>query len=361
MITTNIAVKNIRTTKELYSRSKDFTIKPKVVLCRKHDLELKFYCETCYQLICEYCVMKDHIDHNHDTARRMATKHSKKLDEIMGPVEKMIEELSAAQIKINSTRDKIWAQADDIGNKIDRYYEELTQRLCQQRDELKKELHKVYGQKENEFILQLRQVEYIQTQLENFKTLKGAIMDGSDQETLLMKKGLADDVKRLSEHYSKLDMQQAQFTTMEFVPIEEYKKSMPQFARLFDGPCSDTSEALNIPQWAFEGDNIEFKIITRDRNKHFCHKGGNTIIASTQLNKEAVTPVEVKDNKDHSCSASFVSNQIGEVRLSVTMKGEHIKGSPFNIKVHGKYNAIDKPSKVVNNKVGRMGTVPKGV
>ena len=304
--------------------------------------------------------MKDHIDRNHDTARRMATKHRKELDEIMGPVEKMIEELSAAQIKINRTRDKIWAQADDIGNKIDRYYEELTQRLCQQRDELKKELHKVYGQKENEFILQLRQVEYIQTQLENFKTLKGAIMDGSDQETLLMKKGLADDVKRLSEHYSKLDMQQAQFTTMEFVPIEKYKKSMPQFARLFDGPCSDTSEALNIPQWAFEGDNIEFKIITRDRNKHFCHKGGNTIIASTQLNKGAVTPVEVKDNKDHSCSASFVSNQIGEVRLSVTIKGEHIKGSPFNIKVRGKYNAIDKPSKVVNNKVGRMGT-PWGI
>ena len=100
--------------------------------------------------------MKDHIDHNHDTARRMPTKHRKELDEIMGPKEKMIEELSAAQIKIISTRDKIWAQADDIGNKIDRYYEELTQRLCQQRDELKKELYKVYGQKNNEFIPHLR-------------------------------------------------------------------------------------------------------------------------------------------------------------------------------------------------------------
>ena len=351
---------NVVPIKELHSRSKDFTIKPKVVSCSKHDLELKFYCETCYQLTCEYCVMKDHMDHDHDTTKRMATKHRKELDEIVRPVEKMIEELSAAQIEINDTKDIIRAQADDIGNKIDRYYEELTQRLCQQRDELKKELHEVYRQKENEITPHLSQVEHIQTQLENIKKLKGAVMDGSDQETLLMKKGLADDVKRLSEHYGKLDMQPAQFTTMEFVPIEEYKKSLPQFARLFDGPCSDTSEVLNIPQWAFEGDNIKFKIITRDRNKHLCCRGGNTIIVCSRFNKGAITPVEIKDNEDGSCSASFVANQVGEVKLSVTIKGEQIKGSPFNIKVRGKYNTIDKPIKAINNKVGKAIT-PWGI
>ena len=40
--------------------------------------------------------------------------------------------------------------------------------------------------------------------------------------------------------------------------------------------------------------------------------------------------------------------------MSVTIKGQQIKGSPFNVKVHGKYTTIDKPSKVVNEG-GRMG------
>ena len=42
------------------------------------------------------------------------------------------------------------------------------------------------------------------------------------------------------------------------------------------------------------------------------------------------------------------------MKLSITIKGQQIKGSPFNIKIHGKYTAIDKPSKVVNEG-GRMG------
>ena len=350
---------NVVLISELQSKSKDLTIKPKVVLCKTHELELKFYCETCNQLICEYCVMKDHIEHNHDTVKQMAIRQRKDLDEVTGSVGMIIEELSAAQTKINMTRDTIWAQADDIGNKIDRFYEDLTQRLCQQREKLKKELLEVYKQKENESTPQLRQVEQTQTQLEEIKKLKAEIMNASDQEMLLMKKGLADDVKRLSDYYSKLDTQPAQFTIMEFVPVEEYKKSLPQFAHLFDGPCSDTSEVLNIPKWTFEGNNIKFKIIAKDRNNDFCHKGGNTIKANTQLKRGGVTPVEVKDNKDGSYSASFVAHQVGEVKLSVTIKGEQIKDSPFNVKVRGKYTTIDKPSKIVS-KVDKMVT-PWGI
>ena len=41
------------------------------------------------------------------------------------------------------------------------------------------------------------------------------------------------------------------------------------------------------------------------------------------------------------------------------MKGQQIKGSPFNVKVHGKCTTIDKPSKVVNEG-GRMGE-PRGI
>ena len=45
--------------------------------------------------------------------------------------------------------------------------------------------------------------------------------------------------------------------------------------------------------------------------------------------------------------------------MSVTIKGQQIKDSSFNVKAHGKYTTIDKPSKVVNEG-GRMGT-PYGI
>ena len=104
--------------------------------CVKHELELNFYCETCDQLVCHYCIMKDHLKHDHDTVKKMATKHRKQLGKIMKPVGKMIE---ACQ-KVSNMRDKIGAQADDTDKEMDRYCEELHRRPQQQRDELK-ELH----------------------------------------------------------------------------------------------------------------------------------------------------------------------------------------------------------------------------
>ena len=351
---------NMMPLNEVRSKKEGITIKPnlKSVLCQEHELELNFYCETCDQLVCHYCIMKDHLKHDHDTVKKMATKHRKELDKIMEPVEKMIEGLSVARKKVSNMRDKIGVQADNIDKEIDRYYEELHRRLQQQRDELKKELHEVCRQKKKEVTLQLEQMEHSQAELESIKELNGAMKNGSDQEALLMKKQVVDDVKRISDSYNKLDTQPVQSATMEFIPVEEYKKLMPQFGHLsHDDVCPMNCE-VDLPQYVFEG-KAEFLVVSRDKTNHLCHKGGSKVVIQAQSSRGDVTPVEVKDNKDGSYSASFVANQVGEVKLSVTIKGQQIKGSPFNVKVRGKYTTIDKPSKVVNEG-GRMGQ-PYGI
>ena len=336
-------------------------IKPKEASCHEHKLDLKFYCETCNQLVCNYCIVRNHLDHCHDTVKEMATKHRKELDKIMGPVEKVMEaELVIVNRKVSKVRDEIEMQADKIEREIDEYYEEIHRRLQQQRDALKDELHEVYAQKKKEVEQQLKQIKRTQAQLDSTKDLKKAVKNGSDQELLLMEKKLVDDVNELNDACKNLDTEPVQLTTTEFIPAEEYKKSMPQFGRLFDGVCSYATEATNIPKWVLEGEDVEFKIVTRDRNSHSCHRGGSEVVVQTQSSRGDVTPVEVvKDNKDGSYSASFVPNQVGEMKLSIAIKGQQIKGSPFNVKVHRKYTTLDKPSKVVA-KPGRMGT-PWGI
>ena len=327
------------------------TIKPqpKSVVCQEHELELDFYCETCDQLVCHYCIVKDHLKHNHDTVKKMATKHRKKLDKITEPIEKMIEELSVARKNANDIQDKIAVHSDDVHKEIDRYYQELHQQLQQQRDKLKKELHEACRQKKKEVTLQLEQMEHTKAELEGIKKLNGAMKNGSDQEALLMKKQLFDDIRRISENWNKLDALPVQSATMKFVPVEEYKNSMPQFGHLF---CDDAwpvnSETLGIPEMVCKGENIKFKIVAKDINNHLCNNGGSEVVIQAQSSRGDETLVEVKDNKDGSYSASFVANQVGEVKLSVTIKGQQIKGSPFDVKVHRNYKTIDRPSKVVS-------------
>ena len=349
---------NLMPLNDLRSKKEEVTIKPKAkyVMCQKYELELNFYCETCDQLVYHYCIMKDHLKHDHDTVKEMAAKHRKELDKIMEPVEKMIEGFSIAYKKVSNTRDQIGAQADDIDKKIDMYYEELHQRLQQQRDELKKELHEASRQKKKEVTLQLEQMEHTQAQLESIKELNDAMKNGSDQETLLMKKQVVDDVKRISDSYNKLDTQPVQSATMEFIPVEEYKKSMPQFGYVSDDVCPSKCE-VDYPQQLGEGKTVDIKVVAKDQFNHLCLKKGNEVVIQAQSGN--VTPVEVKDNKDGSYSASFVANQVGDVNLSVTIKEQQIKGSPFNVKIHKNYTTLDKPSKVVNEG-GRMGE-PHGI
>ena len=275
----------------------------------------------------------------------------------MEPVERMAEELSISHKKLNDTRDKIEVQADDIDKEIDRYYIELQQRLHQQRDKLKERLHEASRQKVNDVMLQLEQMEQTQAQLESVKELNGAMKNGSDQEVLLMKVQVVDDVKRIHDSYNKLDTQPVKSATMEFVPVEEHKIFLPQFGNLLDEACPLKSEVV-YPQCISKGDNSNVKVVTKDQFNNLCLKGGSQVVIQTQSSGGDITPVEVKDNKDGSYSASFVANQVGEVKLSITINGQQISGGPFNVKVIGKYTTLGIPNVVI--KGGKMGA-PWGI
>ena len=267
---------------KLESKDKDLTIKPKVdyAQCQQHcdELELNFYCETCDQLVCHYCIMKDHLKHEHDTVRKMAAKHRREMNEAIKPVEKMIEGMSERQKQTSDAKRNVRTHYGNVEKEMDRHYNKLCQKLQQQKEELKKELQEVCTQTEKELDLQVEQMEYTQAQLKNLNELNCAMKKGSDQETLLMKEQVFDDVKRLSDSYNQLDTQQVQPATVEFVPVEEYKTSLPQVGHLFYGDDSCNFKALDVFQWMFKGTTMKFKLVTEDLNNQLCLKGGKNKI-----------------------------------------------------------------------------------
>ena len=347
---------NMMPLNEVQSKKENVTVKPKAkfALCQEHEIELNFYCETCEQLVCHYCIMKDHFQHEHDTVKKMANKYRQEMDDMMKPVEKMIEGLSTAHNKVHGVKDEIGAKATSVDKEIDAYYEkvqrQLLQRLQQQKDDLKAELHKVLGQKQKESSLHLEKMEHSQAELESVKELNSAVKRGSDQEALLMKKQVMDNVKRLSELYGKLGTDPVESVAVEFECVKEFDKSFPQFGKLYIGSNISVvnSEALNVPKMISKGEMVNFNIVTKDHHNHICHKEGSDITSQAQSSRGEVIPVEMKDNKDGSYSASFIANHVGELRLSVTINKQHIKGSPYLVNVHRNYRAMDKSNKIVD-------------
>ena len=339
--------------KELRAEKKDINVRPKAkpLICKQHELELNFYCDTCEQLVCHYCTTTDHNGHKHNTVKKMANKHRAEMDKIIEPVDIMMAELSKAHHKVTATREKIQIQMTEVDQQIDDHYDRLQRRLQQQREELKKELQEVSVHKKKAVSLQLEQIEHNQAQLESMKELYNAVKDGSDQEALFMKKQVTEDVKRLTDCYKELKTESTESANMQFIPVEEHQSWFPQFANVFYGDANPlNSVAENIPPLACINKDTKFTIVTKDA---LCSKGGSKVIAQAQSSTTGVVaPVVIGDNQDGSHEASFVVKQTEEVNLSVIINGRHIEGSPHS--VHRSYLALDVPSKVVNDG-GRMG------
>ena len=116
---------------------------------------------------------------------------------------------------------------------------------------------------------------------------------------------------------------------------------------------SHTSEVMDLPSTVYCRQNVEFKIITKDSKGKNCSTGGAQVSVQLKSFTGDITAGEVRDNNDGSYMASFVAEQVGEAKLSVSINGEQIKGSPYSIVVGRNYQAIDKPAKIVNDEMGR--------
>ena len=314
--------------------------KPKAMMCREHDIELLFYCETCDQLVCMYCTVKDHNGHNHDTVKKMVDKHRKELKKVVAPVQQMINDLSDTHDNIEKMRKKIRQQGDEVNGKIDQHYDAVIQKLMEQKEQLKQQVHHTVSQKEKAVTTQL-EVEYAQAELLSMKELNDAVEKSSDQEVLSVKKQVIDRMHQITDKYKKVNIPPVQQATMEFVPTKE---ALPQFG-LFCSVDPQNCEVVDLPKYIIKGKETKVTIITKLNNGDCCSRGGSQV--SVQLGGVNDT-TQVRDNNDGSYMASFVPQQVGEVKLSVFVNGEQIKGSPYSVMARD-YASVNKRCKIVNN------------
>ena len=326
---------------ELRSK-KDVTIQPKAkfLVCSEHEYELKHYCESCDELVCLYCTMKDHKDHNHDIVKNVASKHRQELKKITAPVEEMIRGLSDTHDNIEKMREKIRQQGDEVNMKIDQHFDRVVQKLMEQREQLKQQVRDTVSQKEKAVTTQLEEVECAQAEVLSMKELNDAVEKSSNQELLSVKKQVIDCMQQITDKYNKVNLPPVQHTTMEFVPGKEV---LPKFGKLCSRSIDPHNcEIVSLSKYVMKDKTSNFTIITKLDNGDLCSRGGNQV--SVQLGGVNDT---TKVN-DGSYMASFVPQQVGEVKLSVFVNGQQFKGSPYSVIVRD-YTSVNEPSKIISN------------
>ena len=328
----------------------------KVLYCPNHQKnELDYYCKTCDKIVCLYCTVKDHVGHLHDIVEKTASEHRNMLMKIITPVVEMSKNLSKAEANIVSTQEKIKEQASEIDQEINKCYVEQLQELNKHHKQLKEQLHNAAARKKTLLEEQLKDMKSTQDELVNMKELREHLEKTSDYKILSTKKeDIESRMQKVSEQYKHLNTKPVESDTMMFDPL---KQPLTKLGQLYTD--TNYSEVYSLPKYCFLNKPVEFCILAKDRKGCNCTKGGAQISVQLKSFTGDVTAGEVRDNNDGSYMASFVAEKVGEAKLSVSINGEQIKGSPYSIVVNRNYQAIHKPCKIVNDN-GSMGQ-PWGV
>ena len=240
-----------------------------------------------------------------------------------------------------------------MDEKIDQHYNEVVQKLMRQKEQLKQQALDAVSQKKRALTVQQEGVEHAQIEALYMKELKDAIENSSYQEALSAKKQMIDHTQQITDKFITLNTEPLQSATMEFLPSKE---SFPQFGQLLTHIDPIACEAVNLPNYITVGKALQFFILTKYHNGSQCSTGGSQVSVQLEPNTGEVTSAQVVDNKNGSYMASFVAQQVGEVKLSVSINGQQIKGSPYSLVVqhYTDYTNVGKPSKIVNDD-GNMG------
>lgn len=337
---------------ELTELKSSISWKKKALKCREHDLNLDHYCNACSVLVCKYCIEKDHGKHNCETMEKTINDYRPEFTKTSISMKDMLFDLSDTYKSIEKSINDLREQGEEVNVKIDQHYDELIQKLIEQKELLKQQVQDSVSKKENILTTQLHEVEFIQTKLSGMQDVKVAMERGSDQEMLSAKRSFTDCWKQLSDKYEDIKSMTSKSISIEFVPTE---MPLPQFGEVSFTVTSLLFEVKNLPQILYSGQRAEFDIASMDDTGGFSPPQTHQVTVQLVSKTGEVISGDVRPNNDGNYTASLVAQQVGEATLSVDVDSHRTKGSPYNLVVSRNYVAITKCDKTLHNDELEMG------
>ena len=325
----------------------------KTLQCREHESnELPYYCETCNELICTYCTIKEHSGHNHDTVKKMAAKCRHKTNKNISTIENMFKGLSKPHSDVEMMITKIKNQANVVIKEIHEHYATKFDMIMEQRDQMEQQVHTMVSEKVKALTLQLEEINFMHSKHTDFlhmKELTDSAKKSSNPDEILLsiQKQLIIYTNQLIEIHDKLNTQPVESDTIRFFADEAF----PQFGQVLSTVDPSVSELSSLPKYAFQGVPVEFVITAKYSNGCNYPRGGNQVSVQAQLQSQSGNTeniaCNVRDNKDGSYTATFTAQQTGRVKLSVFLDRKKIKDSPYSITVGKNYLALNNPTDIV--------------
>ena len=179
---------------------------PQQVTCNDHGKPLDMFCVTCETVICYYCAIRTHKDHEHALVSDCYSKHYQMLHDSLKPVKGKKETLKKVLCDLAEREGEIRERGEGVLKEIHEMLEEMIGILRQSERKLTEQVKRVTDAKLEMLSGQTKSIQMSLSLLEDVEDyVEQSLKTGTHQQVLRSKKQM---MKRMSEVTTQINVEE---------------------------------------------------------------------------------------------------------------------------------------------------------
>ena len=335
--------------------ARPITRKKVVPNCFEHaDKERELYCETCEDLICLKCAIKGgkHHDHDYQPLNEAFEKYKREMTSSLEPMEEKLAAINEALKQFDKSCEEISDQREVIEANIYDSIGKLFKVLEVRQTELISELHQITQRKLKNLATQRDQVEIIQAQLHScHHFVRESMKTGIREEVLMMKSNVARQVKELSTAFQQGLLKPNTGADIVYAASTDTTVACQNYGQVYTpiNPFKSYAEGEGLED-AVVGEESTVSMVALNKGGEPCMK-----LLESQLQCKLMSDITGATVRGTFMRKELNQYEInyrptlkGRHQLHITVDEQHIKGSPFAVKVKSPVEELGTPITTIN-------------
>ena len=302
--------------------------------------ELKFFCKTCENAVCQTCVTLEHGGH---ALKLIEEEAENQKIEMTAMIQRQRDNLQA-KMEVVAQLDEDCAKLIQQEEKVKRDVETFAERLI---EKIQAKKQNIIAKVENETKTSLESLTKKKTKIQQeIKTIESSVEKADKCLTRSTKAEVVQLKQSLHSIFDGIVQIDPTVCDIEALPALVFveNQKMLDIANGEEIGFLETQHRTKASESIAEGNGLkegtvgreaQFNLITKNANRRQCYNKRDrvTVEMTDDQGRECVTKVRVDDKKTGSYHISYFPRVQGRYKFSIKVNGEHVRGSPFTVLV----------------------------
>eukprot|EP00731_Ephydatia_muelleri_P009356 Em0004g1694a len=315
-------------------------MKPTEYLCSQPNHEkqvLKFYCETCQSLTCRECTLVLHKDHRIAEMCNIAKVHRDAMREALMCAQEVTSKLTRAIYVNLEMAEQVETSRENATLIINHAFEQLHQTIEERKITLLSEMEAILASKTTALILQKEQLMKMQDEIGCYTEMTSHILQThTEHEMVALGNLLPTELKTTLKRVENVSLTPNQTSDIHVsLHTDSLIKELSIFGHVVMDSSSPSQSTWSSKSVAKVKKMYSIKVETMTSKGERYPYGGLLVKAELkpQSHDGAVVPGQVNNHGDGTYTITLTPQTAGPHQLLITMDGQHIQKSPFDLDV----------------------------